>query len=368
MQIGSSGLQRLVASMMKKAFLERPMVARLTQDAWFKSSESGRPLDLQALNLLKERQTRTDLYRALLADVAAHRNLAQLGDLNDLFMKLDVNNDGLISAPEIRQALASSWRAEDIERLIASLVGNDGGEVSYDTFMGELMAAKRTEENGILQDIFREADKQNRGYLGPAEVAQLAQGPAVVKMLGSRGPDDLLREMDLDGNGRVTFDEFRQAMQGVGRRNAGMAVRRYQKGQPVQFWSKSHSIWVACKILDVDAASGAVQVDCKAGCWIHGEDLHRLIKAPGADTGYRVGQGVLYYSTSYSTWVPCKVTEVDEVTGAVQIDQKPNYWLRGNELHTRLKQAGDQPPARGAAKAGVGRQLFHAALQHVGKY
>merc|ERR550514_823469 len=99
--------------MLKKNFLERPVIGQLTTDAWFQSSESGRPLDLGALALLKERQDRTELYRALLADVAAHRNLAQLRDLNDLFMKLDVNNDGLISAPEIRQALTGSWRGED---------------------------------------------------------------------------------------------------------------------------------------------------------------------------------------------------------------------------------------------------------------
>ncbi|CAE8698677.1 unnamed protein product, partial [Polarella glacialis] len=81
---------------------------------------------------------------------------------------------------------------------------------------------------------------------------------------------------------------------------------------------------------------------------------------------YFVGQAALFWSTSFCTWIPCVVTAVDGATGAVQIDQKPKYWLQGDELVRRLREAGPEPPIQGAAKGGAGRQLLAGALHDLG--
>lgn len=377
MDRGAPQLQSLVHSMIHKKFLHRPLVSQVMKDPWFQSKDLGQALDTQALQNLARQRQRTDLYRALLADVAARQNLAQLKDLNETFLRLDVNNDGRISADELRQGLRGVWKEAEVEQLVNVLGIDGGGEVSYDEFLGELLAAKVPEENALLHRVFTEADVQGRGFLGAEELAELAKRPAIVQILGS--PEAALariRSMDADGSGRVTFEEFKRAVQG------GPAVHGQQgfsTGQSVQYWSNSHGIWIPCVVTGVDAASGAVAVDCKPGCWITGEQLHRQLRAAGErqqqqqQCAYRQGQSVLMWSTTYSTWIPCRVTQVDLAKGAVQVDQKPNYWLRGNELATRLKPAPRggaalQPPAVGgampgpAAKAGVGRQLLDGAL------
>lgn len=381
MDRGSPDLQRLVKAMLNKQFLRRPTVSQIMQDPWFKLTDKSQVLDTQALHALANKNERSDLYRALLADVAARQNMAQLKELNEMFMRLDVNNDGSISADELRQGLNGMWKDAEVERLIGVLGINGGGEVSYDEFLGELLAAKEPQENAMLQRIFNEADTDHQGFISGTELEELARRPAIVQILGS--PELALKKlqsMDPSGRGVVTFEMFKRAVQGSGAPAKQAASSKYQKGQSVQYWSQSHSIWVSCKVTDVDDARGAVQIDCKPGYWLMGEQLRSQVRPVGTQEkgGFREGQSVVMWSTTYSTWIPCKVTRVDSESGAVQLDQKPNYWWRGNELATRLRPAppgGGTPqplqqvggPLGSAARAGAGRQLLDAAIAGVGQ-
>jgi len=238
--------------------------------------------------------------------------------------------------------------------------------------MGELMAAKIPEESVLLQQIFSEADVQRLGYLQVPQVAELARGPAMTRFLAGQSPEALLRQLDVDGDGRVTFEDFRLAVQGRGRRGGHRhhhgGAGDFRVGQVARFWSRSHSAWVECAVTAVDEARGAVQVDCKPGHWLEGEELHHHLKAAHAhrlqEPEYRKGQEVLLYSTTFSTWIPCRVLEVDAATGAVQVDQKPHYWFKNNELRTRIRPAGVQDPGRGALRAAAGRHLLAGAMDH----
>lgn len=371
---GSPQLQTLVKTMLNKQFLRRPTVSQMMQDPWFQSNGTNQALDMQALHELTKKSERSELYRSLLADMAARKNMSQLKELNETFMRLDVNNDGQITAEEVRIGLKGMWNEEQIERLIAVLGINSGGKVSYDEFLGELLAAKEPEENAMLQRIFNEADLSGRGYLDGAELAALARRPAIVQILGPQA-EDKLKAMDPSGRGVVTFGLFRRAVQGT----SAPHPPQYRVQQDVQYWSQSNGIWVSSKVTRVDEAHDAVQIECKPGAWLTREQMEKLLRPLGhSDTrSYREGQRVDLWSRTYNTWIPCKVTHVDTSsdTGgvAVQVDQKPGYWWRGDELKTRLRSA---PPGGGApqplnvatgshpaARAGAGRQLFDAALR-----
>merc|ERR1719291_990943 len=189
-------------------------------------------------------------------------------------------------------------------------------------------------------------------------------------MLGDRPASSLMEEMDLDRDGRVTFQEFCRVLQGekpehrAGR--PSMKPGKYVMGQVVQYWSSSYNTWVTCSVTAVDPATGAVQIDQKPGYWLQGEELSRRLRAQqqrGRPAAYCRGQEVLMWSTSFHTWIPCKVIDVDPGTGAVQVDQKPGYWFRGHELDTRLKHhAENSAPSPAAKAAGLGRAVFEGAL------
>jgi len=360
MDRGSSELKQLVGKMMDKQFLKRPTVNQILQDPWFKSTDSMQVLNDKELKALVHRSERSEVYRALLADVAARQNMAQLKELNDIFIRLDVNNDGRISAEELRQGLAAArWNSRDIEKLVDVLGITGDAEASYDEFLGEMLAAREPEENKMLLKVFNEADVSGNGFITGSELEALAQRPAIVQILGS--PEIALQKLDPCGKRQLTWQEFRDAVQGTAACGPQRkeSSSKYQVGQKVQYLSRSMGSWIDTEVLRVDEASGAVELQCKPGAWQAGENLAKLVRPQGGQQqvhasfrrGYYVGQTVELYSMTHTQWMECKVTDVDARTGALQVDKKPGYWFQGRELASRIRLCTGADASQGARAA-----------------
>jgi len=321
----SPALDALVYSMTEKNFHDRPSTLRLLQDAnrdrdqrrvgvdqahlfpqdhgpgaWFAASDldSVRTIDHSVLEALEQRRTQTDLQtdlrKALLADLVSRTNLAQMPELNKIFLELDCNNDGVVSADDLRRTLGElgeQWPEERVESLIHALMNGDEDEVPYEEFMGQLLAATEPAENELLATEFKELDGDRKGYLNLQDVRALLQRSAVVRILGQREPEELLREMDPTGSGRVTFHDFHSAAHGrrqvLRRRLAALLGPRqhiWKIGDEVEYLSRpgpsTEDTWIPSTIANLDFNTGAVQVECLAGYWLRGVELQTRLRAP----------------------------------------------------------------------------------------
>uniref|UniRef100_A0A7S1AHD8 Uncharacterized protein n=1 Tax=Noctiluca scintillans TaxID=2966 RepID=A0A7S1AHD8_NOCSC len=264
---GSRQFQELVSKMMAKPLLKRPVVAQIMQSEWFGADAGGQDLHMNTIAVIVGRQKQTDLHRALLADLGARSNLAHLQKMNDMFIELDHENKGCVSADGVRKAFNNQMSSSEIEQLITCLVGDANGQLSYEEFMGQLIAAKEPEENALLMRIFNEVDTDNVGYLTREQVQVLIKRPNVARVLRDK-PEQLVDMMDRDGDKRITFEEFKCVVQG---KRVGHS---YQKGQKIFFWSSSYNQWCPGTVLDV--RDKAVQVDCKPGYWLQGSELRKV--------------------------------------------------------------------------------------------
>ena len=88
-------------------------------------------------------------------------------------------------------------------------------KVNYDEFMGRLIAAREPEESWTLERLFNEVDLNGLGYLSRADIEQLMQRPAVRAVLGNRSAKEVMKEMDTNSDGKISFDEFKFAMRGL---------------------------------------------------------------------------------------------------------------------------------------------------------
>mmetsp|Transcript_26147 Transcript_26147/g.60981 ORF Transcript_26147/g.60981 Transcript_26147/m.60981 type:complete len:1008 (-) Transcript_26147:16-3039(-) len=288
---GSSALRNLVYHMMNPAFLKRPVSRQVLQDNWFRKNQNaagGEVMPTQALAALAQRQQKSEMYKALLADVASRENLGQLKELNELFVRLDGDNDGVVSAADVRYALKGRWSDGQIEALIQALMGANEGEVNYEEFMGQMIAGKDTEEDAILQKVFKEADSRNYGVLTTQETLQLLNGPNMATWMKHQKKDalTLIREMDSNGDGKISFAEFKGALQGKQAEQSGSWP---QKGMPAEYKSASFNQWIPCTVTAVDP-SGAIQVDVKPGYWLQGEELRTKVRPGKPGRGGEVDQ------------------------------------------------------------------------------
>lgn len=165
--------------------------------------------------------------------------------------------------------------AADIEVLIDSMAMADG-DVSYTDFMGHLMGAKRADEEAAMEFIFRQADRDQSGSLDCAEVVELLRSERVRKILGKRSWEDVMRMMDRDNSGRISFLEFKLALGGKeDSGSSGVTCCSYRVGDELEYFSVTQGGWIPCAVTQV--SQKAVMIDVKPGAWFQtASDLQKL--------------------------------------------------------------------------------------------
>ncbi|KAK8532086.1 hypothetical protein V6N12_053535 [Hibiscus sabdariffa] len=118
----------------------------------------------------------------------------QIAEFEEAFCLLDKDGDGCISMEELAVAIKSldhDPTAEELRNMI--------NEVDTD--------AEGEEE---LKEAFRVFDRDQDGYISPYE---LRQGMINIgETLTDEELDQMIREVDLDGEGRVNYEEFLRMM------------------------------------------------------------------------------------------------------------------------------------------------------------
>ncbi|XP_020185423.1 probable calcium-binding protein CML31 [Aegilops tauschii subsp. strangulata] len=144
------------------------------------------------------------------------------GELRALFASLDQNGDGRVSAAELRgcmrATLGEDVPAEEAEALVASADADGDGLLCEAEFL-ELAqqaawAGAEDEDNEqrtrALREAFRMYEMEGQGCITPASLG---------RMLGRLGTERgagechaMICRFDLDGNGVLSFDEFKIMM------------------------------------------------------------------------------------------------------------------------------------------------------------
>lgn len=212
-------LPPLLEAMLQKELHARPTAKECMEHPFFlkrvRSQDSDayaeEALPVEAVKMLSSLGRRNSLQRAVLTDIAATHNLAELRGLNATFDAMDVDHDGVLTADEVRNALQDTIEPERLEEVVSDLVGSEG-QVAYTAFMGQLLAAKAADEHVLLWREFTQLDSEGTGYLDHERATRLLERPALAKLLAGRGPEELMALMDENGDGRIVFEEFRRVL------------------------------------------------------------------------------------------------------------------------------------------------------------
>jgi len=181
----------------------------LDHGAWFNDTGNGtnRPIPMDAVNNLRKIHKLNDLQRTAKERMLENLSLGQMVDLNELFHKLDGDGDGTITAAEAKQSMGAIDGVP--QEVVASLVGaleTAGCDLDYKAFMSQMISTNSKFETEKLREMFDEIDADQNGSISGSEV------PALAEMIGFRGnTKDLLKQLDKNGDGQISFEEFRIA-------------------------------------------------------------------------------------------------------------------------------------------------------------
>ncbi|XP_064621637.1 calmodulin-A-like isoform X2 [Lineus longissimus] len=138
----------------------------------------------------------------------------QIAEFKEAFSMFDKDGDETITTEEIGGILRSLGQNPTEAELwdMVNEVDEDGnGEVDFSEFL--IMMSnnmKKSDSDAELRAVFNVFDVNNSGYITSEELGN------IMSSLGERMTDedieDMLREADLDGDGKVSYAEFRLMM------------------------------------------------------------------------------------------------------------------------------------------------------------
>jgi len=147
-------------------------------------------------------------FKKLALMVIAHKSTTEeILELRQAFDAYDTANNGTISLDEFKSAMQkvnASYTDGDVEQLFKSVDYGADGEIYYLEFLAATLEAhgRITEER--LADAFDRIDSDDSGVISKENLSEL-----LGKDYSEEKIELMLKETDLDGDGGISFEEFR---------------------------------------------------------------------------------------------------------------------------------------------------------------
>ncbi|XP_025965015.2 calcium-binding protein 4 [Dromaius novaehollandiae] len=139
----------------------------------------------------------------------------ELDELLDAFKEFDTDQDGFISYKDLGACMRTlGYMPTEMELIEISqhIKMRMGGRVDFEDFV-QMMGPKLREETAHMVGVrelkiaFREFDVNGDGEISSAEMRE-AIAALLGEQLKAQEVDEILQDVDLNGDGRVDFDEF----------------------------------------------------------------------------------------------------------------------------------------------------------------
>lgn len=139
----------------------------------------------------------------------------QIRELREAFRLFDKDGDGSISTDELSTVMRNLGQfpsSDELDMMIKEIDIDGDGTFSFEEFvqvmanMGGISETSEEDEEEELRQAFRVFDQSGCGFITSSDLR------AVLQCMGEDWTedeiDDMIAEVDIDGDGRIDFDEF----------------------------------------------------------------------------------------------------------------------------------------------------------------
>ena len=142
---------------------------------------------------------------------------AEQDQLYSSFKALDTNNDGKLSKKELLEGykkiyphLSEAEVAAEVDKLFLQADQDGSGEIDYSEWSVAAINKYSILQEEKLKGAFALFDKDQNGSISAQEIKQVL---GVGKKFGNESIfDEIIKEVDINGDGVITFEEFKIMM------------------------------------------------------------------------------------------------------------------------------------------------------------
>ncbi|KAK7404494.1 hypothetical protein VNO78_05427 [Psophocarpus tetragonolobus] len=227
----SDEAKHLVKRMLDPNPFTRITVQEILDHSWIQNREHGRTISLgdQVRMRIKQFSLMNRFKRKVLRVVADNLSDEQVDVFKQMFDMMDKDKNGNLSFDELKDGLSMIGHAipdPDVQMLMEAADIDGNGSLNYDEFITMSVHLRKIESDEHLTEAFRYFDKNQSGYVEFEELKDAlsddeseASDDQVIK--------DILNDVDLDKDGRISFEEFKAMMKTGG--DWKMASRQYSR-------------------------------------------------------------------------------------------------------------------------------------------
>jgi calcium-dependent protein kinase len=205
----SPSAKELIALLLNLDIAKRYTASEALEHPWLKGTTATEtPISATVLSSLKSFNGNNKFKAAVLNLMTDYLGPAEIAQLKATFQALDENKDGKISVAEMKRAMnrptglaeLKGITEEELLRIMTVADADGDGALSYEELLQTAINRKLVAKEERLYEAFCKFDLNGDGRVTLEEIAKALGDPSKAK--------ELIAEVDVDGDGTVSYDEF----------------------------------------------------------------------------------------------------------------------------------------------------------------
>lgn len=205
----SKDAKDLISNLLLIDASKRLTAAEVLQHPWLSGSAPKTAITLNSniFSSLKRFTGHNKLKKAALGVIADLMTESEIVELKKQFMAIDADGNGVITVAELADALRTSGHGmieEEVMELVKGIDIDGDGLVDYPEFLAATMKRNLANKQEYLINAFNYFDTKKQGVITKADLVQF--------MGSEEQAQEVINEVDTNGDGLISFDEFVEMM------------------------------------------------------------------------------------------------------------------------------------------------------------
>jgi Ca2+-binding EF-hand superfamily protein len=203
----SDSAKDLISKLLVSDTAKRYTAAETLEHPWLTGhTASDTPILTNVLNNLRNFQNKNKFKQAVLNLMSSSLSEDEVEQLKKTFRDMDEDGDGTVTQAELKKALAKagddSKSAQDLADIMAMADLDGDGKLSYNELLLTCVQKRLAAKEERVWQAFCKLDLNGDGKVSREELSMALGGVANSEALA------LIQEVDVDGDGMVSYDEF----------------------------------------------------------------------------------------------------------------------------------------------------------------